>query len=215
MKTLIASALLLAVPAWSLAQTASQPAGKPAAQAEAKKSVGKSSAKPAAAKSAAAKSNKKAAGEAHSVVAKASPTSRRTRLHSGAMQVAAGISAAEAALTPQELAIAESVYTGRMACELGAFVEVEADAQSPGRFYVHGKGFKYHMSPVVSATSAVRLEDQRAGAVWIQIANKSMLMNQKLGQRMADECMSPQQVTVAEAIRKNPPPSLLENPAAK
>ncbi|ADU99708.1 hypothetical protein HF896_12815 [Alicycliphilus denitrificans] len=214
MKTLIASALLLAAPAWALAQTAPQPAGKPAAQAEAKKSASKASTKPAAAKSAAAKSNK-AAGEAHRAVAKASPTSSRTQLHSGAMQVAAGISAAETALTPQELAIAENVYTGRMACELGAFVEVEADAQSPGRFYVHGKGFRYHMSPVVSVTSAVRLEDQRAGAVWIQIANKSMLMNQKLGQRMADECMSPQQVTVAEAIRKNPPPSLLETPAAK
>ena len=42
-----------------------------------------------------------------------------------------------------------------------------------------------------------------------------MLMNQKLGQRMADECMSPQQVVVAEAIKKNPPQSLLDNPAAK
>ena len=42
-----------------------------------------------------------------------------------------------------------------------------------------------------------------------------MLMNQKLGQRMADECMSPQQFTVAEGFKKNPPPSLLDSPAAK
>ena len=42
-----------------------------------------------------------------------------------------------------------------------------------------------------------------------------MLMNQKQGQRMADECMSPQQVVVAEAIKKNPPQSLLDNTAAK
>lgn len=209
MKILIASALLLAAPAWTLAQTTD----KPAPHATAKKAASKTSAKAASAKS----SKARAKGEAHSaVVAKASATSSRTRLHSGAMQVAAGISAAEAALTPDERAIADNVYTGRMACELGAFVEVEPDAQSPGRFYVHGKGFKYHMSPVVSATSAVRLEDQQAGAVWIQIANKSMLMNQKLGQRMADECMSPQQVTVAEAIKKDPPPSLLDSkPSAK
>ena len=66
-----------------------------------------------------------------------------------------------------------------------------------------------------TATGAVRLEDQHAGAVWIQIANKSMLMNQKLGQRMADECMSPQQFTVAEGFKKNPPPSLLDSPATK
>ena len=196
MKALFASALLLLAPAWSMAQTPAQPDSKSVAK------------KPAATPAKTAKATPKAA-----VVAKASPTSSRTRLHSGAMQVAAGISAAEAALTPQELAIADDVYTGRMACELGAYVQVERDAQSPGRFYVEGKGFKYHMSPVVSATSAVRLEDQSAGAVWIQIANKSMLMNQKLGQRMADECMGPQQVTVAEGFKKNPPPSLLDTPA--
>lgn len=199
MKTLIASAMLLLLPAWSMAQPAT------AAQAgQASKSVAK---KPAA----------KAAKAAHesTTVAKAAPTSSRTRLHSGAMQVAAGIAAAEIALTPEELAVSDEVHTGRMACELGAFVQVERDAQSPGRFYVEGKGFKYHMAPVTSVTGAVRLEDQRAGAVWIQIANKSMLMNQKLGQRMADECMSPQQFTVAEGFKKNPPPSLLDNPAAK
>ena len=67
-----------------------------------------------------------------------------------------------------------------------------------------GKGFHYRMSPVATSTGAVRLEDQKEGAVWIQIANKSMLMNQKLGQRLADECMSPQQVAVTESIRKNP-----------
>lgn len=199
MKALIASALLLLAPAWSMAQTPEQATSKSAAK------------KPAATPVKAVKTAK-AAPKSH-VVAKAAATSSRTKLHSGAMQVAAGISAAEVALTPEELAIADDVYTGRMACELGAHVQIERDPQSPGRFYVEGKGFKYHMSPVVSATSAVRLEDQLAGAVWIQIANKSMLMNQKLGQRMADECMSPQQFTVAEGFKKNPPPSLLDAPA--
>jgi hypothetical protein len=37
-----------------------------------------------------------------------------------------------------------------------------------------------------------------------------MLMSQKLGQRLADECQSPQQVTYGEALKKNPLPSLLE-----
>ena len=206
MKTLIASALILLAPALTTAQTAT----KPAAPAEAKKS----SAKPAA-KSTSAKATKPKAEKKSDTVAKASPTSSRTRLHSGAVQVASGLAAAEAALTPEELQIAERVYTGRMACELGAFVNIEADTQSPGRFHVEGKGFKYHMAPVATTTGAVRLEDQRAGAVWVQIANKSMLMNQKQGQRMADVCMSPQQVVVAEAIKKNPPQSLLDNPAAK
>ena len=75
---------------------------------------------------------------------------------------------------------------------------------------VEGRGFKYHMVPVATSTGAVRLEDAKGGAVWLQISNKSMLMNQKLGQRLADECQGAEQVVVAEAIRKNPPLSLLE-----
>ena len=72
------------------------------------------------------------------------------------------------------------------------------------------------MSPVVTSTGAIRLEDQKGGAVWLQIGNKSMLMNQRLGQRLADECMSPQQMIVAEAIKKSPPVSVFEPlPTAK
>ena len=218
MKSIIASALLLLAPAMALAQAT--PA-QPAAKSETKAAATKPAAKPApktAAKSE-AKPTKAAAKEPaakKAAVAKAEPTSSRTQLKSATSQVAAGIIAAEADLSPAELAIAERVHTGRMPCELGAFVTVTADPATPGHFHVEGKGFKYFMSPVATTTGTVRLEDQKGGAVWLQIANKSMLMNQKLGQRLADECMSAEQVVVAEAIKKNPPVSVLEPmPAAK
>lgn len=126
--------------------------------------------------------------------------------------VAAVAGAPSAALNTEELAVSERVFKGRIACELGAYVNVVADSANPGYFNVDGRGFKYHMSPVATTTGSVRLEDKAAGAVWLQIANKSMLMNQKAGQRLADECMSPEQMQVAEAIKKNPPPSLLDAP---
>ncbi len=138
----------------------------------------------------------------------------RVELKSTAVQMASGIEAAEAALTPEELAIAERVYQGKLPCELGAFVTLTADARFPGYFDLQIKNVKYRMFPVVSSTGAIRLEDQKAGAVWLQLANKSMLMNQKLGQRLADECMSPDQAVVAEAAVKNPAPSLFDAPAA-
>lgn len=211
MKTLIASALMLLAPALALAQAAAaQPATKPAAKAEAAKPAPKAAAKPAPktdAKSASATSAKPAPKKA---VAKAEPPSSRAQLKSEANQVATGIMAAEAALSPEELAIAERVHVGRMPCELGAFVTVTAEPASPGHFRVEGKGFKYFMAPVATTTGTVRLEDAKGGAVWLQIANKSMLMNQRLGQRLADECMSPEQIVVAEAIKKNPPVSVLE-----
>lgn len=127
----------------------------------------------------------------------------------GAVAVAS-VATAAVLLTPDELLIAQRVHTGRIACELGAHVNVNAIAQSPGHFQIDGKGFKYSMVPVATTTGTVRLEDKQAGAVWLQIANKSMLMNQKLGQRLADECMSPEQLQVAEAIKKNPPPSVFD-----
>ena len=138
--------------------------------------------------------------------------SSRTNLKSAAKNVAAGIEAAEAALSPAELAIAERVHLGNLPCELGAFVNLTADAKNPGYFDVQGKAFKYRMFPVATTTGAIRLEDHKAGAVWLQLANKSMLMNQKLGIRLADECMSADQMKVAEAIKLNPPVSVLDAP---
>ncbi len=134
----------------------------------------------------------------------------RTQIKSTANQMAAGISAAEAALEPIELAIAQQVHTGVLRCELGVSVTLTHDPQSPGYFNVQGKNFRYRMFPVVTSTGAIRLEDRKAGAVWLQLSNKSMLMNQKVGQRMADECMSPAQLTVAQAMRDRPAPGLLD-----
>ena len=206
MKQLFASALLLLAPAWVMAQGSG--AATPAKPASAKQATA-AKAKPANT----TKSSTAAAGNGKTVVAKAQQTSSRTQLKSAANQVATGIIAAEAALSPEELAIAERVHVGRIACELGAFVNVSADTANPGPFQVAGKGFKYRMIPVATTTGAVRLEDTKAGAVWLQIANKSMLMNQKLGQRMADECMSPEQYVVAEAIKKAPPQSVFDAPS--
>ena len=129
-----------------------------------------------------------------------------------ANQMASGIRAAENALTPAELAIAERVYRGKLPCELGAFVTLTADIKSPGYFDVQVRNQKFRMFPVETTTGAIRLEDRGNGAVWLQLANKSMLMNQKLGKRLADVCMSPDQVVVAELLIKNPPASILEIP---
>ncbi len=139
-------------------------------------------------------------------------TPSRMEAKSTANQMATGIMAAEAALTPAELAIAERVYTGKLPCELGAFVTLTADPKVPGYFDVQINKQKFRMFPVETRTGAIRLEDHDAGAVWLQLANKSMLMNHKLGQRMADVCMSPAQVAVAEALEKNPGRSILDAP---
>ena len=148
---------------------------------------------------------KKSAGK------KSTPDSR-VEAKSKANQMATGIIAAEAALTPAELAIAERVYTGKLPCELGQSVTVTPEGKYPGYFDVQVKNLKYRMFPVETTTGAIRLEDKKAGAVWLQLANKSMLMDQKAGKRLADACMNPDQTKVADALEKNPGTTILDAP---
>lgn len=203
MKRVIATALLCAIPLWGTAHAAinSKPMGT---KNKALKTVAKDSRTTAGKQTLAAKPSK---------MGKAVKVAALTGVGAGALGAGAMAMAASRPAEPQDaalLALAEQVHVGRMPCELGAHVTVTPDTHSLGHFHVEGKGFKYHMTPVATSTGTLRLEDAKAGAVWLQIANKSMLMNQKLGQRMADECMSPAQVQVAEAIKKNPPRSVLD-----
>ena len=199
MKALLVSALLGVLPGLVLAQAA------PAKADTAKPVQKKAATKPA--------EKKPVVKQAKADPKKADPTSSRAQLKSAANQVASGVRAAEAALGPEQLAIAERVYVGEIPCELNAHVNVAKDPAAPGYFQLDGKGFRYRMSPVATSTGAVRLEDKEGGAVWLQIANKSMLMDQKRGQRLADECKSPAQVAVAESLKNAPARSLLDEPA--
>jgi hypothetical protein len=141
--------------------------------------------------------------------AQALPASR-VEIQSKAKQMASGIRAAEAALKPEELALALQVHAGRLPCELGAFVLLVADPNASGYFDVQLKGRKFRMVPVATSTGAIRLEDRRQGAVWLQLADKSMLMDQRLGKRLVDACVSVEQALVAARLLKEPAPSVLE-----
>lgn len=113
-------------------------------------------------------------------------------------------------LSEAELAIAQSVHVGDLPCELGQRVVLRPDDSHPGYFHMALKDQRFHLRPVVSSTGAVRLEDPAQGAVWIQLANKSMLMSSKQGRRLADECAAPVQQAMAEHLKAHPIPSLLD-----
>lgn len=116
------------------------------------------------------------------------------------------------ALSAEQLAVADKVVLGKIPCELATQVTISADGRTAGRFVLEIGREKHWMEPVPTSTGAVRLEDAKSGAVWLQLANKSMLMNQKLGKRMADACMNADQVRVAEAMERSHAPNLLDAP---
>ena len=81
---------------------------------------------------------------------------------------------------------AANLLTGNFYCELGNRVDLANGTD--GAVKLSWKGRSYPMTTVSTTTGAVRLEDQASGLVWIQIPAKSMLLNSKLGQQLANEC---------------------------
>lgn len=114
-------------------------------------------------------------------------------------------------LTADQVAVAGQVHVGTLPCELGQTVVLLAEPGEVGYFSLRIGKARYRLSPEITTTGAVRLEDKAAGIVWLQLANKSMLMNHKQGKRMADECKSVAQAQVAEEMRRNPPASVLDD----
>lgn len=113
-------------------------------------------------------------------------------------------------LTDADKAVIDKVSLGNVPCELGASVALSANPAQPGRFVLEHNKRRFHMVVTQTTTGAIRLEDAAQGAVWLQLANKSMLMDQKNGRRLADACMNAAQMQVAEAMERSPGPGLLD-----
>ena len=97
----------------------------------------------------------------------------------------------------QQLAAAKEVLLGESGCEFNQKIQVDANAQHPGYVDMSFNKKKYTMKPILSPTGALRLEDVRSEALMIQIASKTMVMNQKTGQRLVDNCVHADQRTVS------------------
>lgn len=80
------------------------------------------------------------------------------------------------------------MVAGKFHCELGNRVDVSADPQHPDAISLGWKGRSYPLVAVATSTGALRYEDAVSGNVWIQIPAKSMLLNAKAGQQLANEC---------------------------
>lgn len=110
-------------------------------------------------------------------------------------------------ISEAQLQIADRVLTGEATCEFNQSVIVQPVPGKPGHFHLTYKKAVYTLVPEETTTGALRLEDKKAGIVWLQIPSKSMLMNARIGQRMVDGCMHPEQraaTAAAEAAGRKP-----------
>lgn len=116
-------------------------------------------------------------------------------------------------LDAETLVLSDRIVVGRVLCELDSFVNIVRDEKNVGYFWLELGKQKFHMFPVPTTTGAVRLEEvHNGGAIWLQLGNKSMLMHQKLGKRLADACINEEQFKVVRELERNPQAGLLDDP---
>lgn len=107
-----------------------------------------------------------------------------------------------------QLAAAERAYLGNYACEFKESVQIDKHPKAAGYINVAWKKQLFTMKPVLSSTGALRLEDVTGRTLMIQIANKSMLLDTRIGQRLLDDCVHPEQeklIAAAKAAKINDP----------
>ncbi|MBX3606373.1 MAG: hypothetical protein KF788_13925 [Piscinibacter sp.] len=115
----------------------------------------------------------------------------------------AAVAAAPVALPAadaDQMQAAERTYLGNYQCEFAQTLDVSMNSASPGYVDVRHQKQVWTMKPVLSSTGALRLEDVKGGTLLLQIANKSMLMDQKAGRRVVDGCVHEKQRASADAV---------------
>lgn len=101
------------------------------------------------------------------------------------------------------------VWEGAYHCEHAEKVQLRPDTVAD-QVELQWKGLRWKMRRIDSRSGAMRLEDATARMVWIQLANKSMLLDQRQGRRLLDECQHDVQVQTAAQMKNNPPPALFD-----
>ena len=102
-----------------------------------------------------------------------------------------------------QLDAAERTYFGNYICEFDQALDVGMNPKTPGYVDVKFKAKTFTMKPIVSSTGALRLEEVKGGMLLIQIANKSMMMDSKAGQRVVDGCVHEKQRAAAALAPKS------------
>lgn len=96
---------------------------------------------------------------------------------------------------PEQMQAAGHTLLGTYQCEFGQSISVRPDERNPGYMDVRFQKQQMTMRPVLTSTGSLRLEDVRGERLLLQIANKTMLMDERAGKRLVDGCVHAAQRT--------------------
>ncbi|WP_157991467.1 hypothetical protein [Caldimonas tepidiphila] len=106
-----------------------------------------------------------------------------------AKQAQAAASGGLPSASAEQFQAAQYAHIGTYRCDFGQSVEVRPSPRHPGYIDVEFQKQQMTMRPVLTSTGSLRLEDVRGDRLFLQIANKSMLMDQRAGKRLVDGCV--------------------------
>ncbi len=109
-----------------------------------------------------------------------------------------------ALLTPVAIALAQTAYhypaaTGQVTCA-GHMILTISGGEPNHHYTITAGKTNYSMVRVPTESGVIRLEDKARGIVWLQMANKSMLFDEKNGKRLATDCRNEHQALVQKAL---------------
>jgi hypothetical protein len=137
--------------------------------------------------------------------AQSTGTTTRPSVKPAAKKVIKPVAKAPVELPPppasdEQKAAAALAHQGDYACEFDQTVTVTSSPKHEGYLDMRHKTQSWVMKPVLSSTGALRLEDVKGRMLMIQIANKSMVMDSQIGQRLVDGCMHEKQREFARTM---------------
>jgi len=124
--------------------------------------------------------------------------SRRSNLFAS---VLLSLTASDLALSQAQFAaLPHSLALGRMACAEKHIVTIAPSQTQPAHYDILIGKAHYVAAQIPTESGALKLEDKHHGIVWLQMSNKSMLFNEKIGKRLATDCQNDAQKAVQAAM---------------
>jgi hypothetical protein len=135
-----------------------------------------------------------AAADAQTKKAPAKPAAKTSKTTKAAAAGAAGAAAVAALPTAnaEQMTAYNAAHLGSYDCEFGQKIMVEKSS-TDGYVNLKYKNDQWTMKPELSSTGALNMNDVKGKMRYLQIANKSMLMDTSAGRRVVDGCQHDKQ----------------------
>jgi hypothetical protein len=103
------------------------------------------------------------------------------------------------------------VALGLIHCADKVSVTIGESKKHAGHYDISIGKAHYQAMRIPTDSGAVKLEDKQHGIVWLQMSNKSMLLNENLGKRLANECRSAAQAAKEKELSMTDAPNILDS----